>query len=248
MKNIIPTIFIVLIIGLVSYGIFYLIQKSTSDSGQSLNPAITSLTLEKPNFVVKGRGLAKVEVWAIPTGTDITEASYVKIGIADAELPLSIGEQRFNIPIPKEPILLTEIFARGFDEKGRLVGKVTLNIKGASDIYRELWLEAPQQTLFLKVGETGTMGELSVKVLRVVSDSRCGTDVVCIQAGKAVIELELSLGTKKSKISIASDEEGKAFEGYFVQIKDVLPEAKSTVEIDEEDYIITIIVLKDVKL
>ncbi|MFM2357730.1 MAG: hypothetical protein RJA61_467, partial [Candidatus Parcubacteria bacterium] len=199
MKNIIPTIFIVLIIGLVSYGIFYLIQKSTGDTGQTLSPALTSLTLEKPNFVVKGRGLAKVEVWAIPTGTDITESSYVKIGIADSIV--SSGEQRFNIPIPKEPMLLTEIFARGFDDKGRLVGKVSLNIKGASDIYRELWLEAPQQTLFLKVGETGMMGDLSVKVLKVVSDSRCPTDVVCIQAGNVIVQLELALGTKKSAIS-----------------------------------------------
>lgn len=248
MKSIIRLIFILLIIGLVCYGIYYVIKSSTEKSETTLKPAIISITLEKPNFIIKGRGLARVEVWAAPTGTGITEESYIKIGVGELKDGVDSKEQVWQIPIPREPLLLTEIFAKGFDEKGNLVGKVSLAIVGASDIYRELWLEAPQQSLFLKVGESGTMGELTIKILKVVSDSRCATDVVCIQAGNVVIEVEVMKGTKKDKLTLASDEDGKPYDGYFLQILDVLPEPKSTVKIDEKDYIITISVLKDVKL
>lgn len=247
MKSIIRLVFVLVILGLVSYGIYYVIKTSTNTNEVVLKPAIVSLILEKPNFLIKGKGLAKVEVWAVPTGTDITESSYIKIGIAELK-KVDAKEQVWLIPIPRQPLLLTEIFAKGFDEKGNLVGKVSLPIVGASDIYRELWLEAPQQSLFLKVGESGTAGEVAVKVIKVVSDSRCPSDVVCIQAGNVVVELELTKGSKKTTLSVATDEDGKPFEGYFVQILDVLPEAKSTVKIDEKDYIITISVLKDVKL
>lgn len=247
MKSIMRLIFIILVVGLVTYGIYYFIKRSTTDEGTVLQPTITSLTLEKPNFVIKGRGLAKVEVWAIPTGTNITEAQHVKIGIAELKTP-NAKEQAWLIPIPREPLLLTEIFAKGFDQEGHLVGKVSLPITGASDIYRDLWLEAPQQSLFLKIGEVGTVGDLSVKVLRVVSDSRCPVDVTCIQAGNVVVELELTRGGKTSKLTVASDEDGKPFDDHFIQILDVLPVTRSTTPIAQGDYIITISVLKDVKL
>jgi len=246
MKSIIRLVSVLVIVGLVCWGIYYVIKQSTSGE-VTLKPAITSITLEKPNFVIKGKALSKVDVWAVPTGTGITEKDHRQIGVA-ALGTIDSKEQRWVIPVPREPMLLTEIYAKGFDEKGNLVGKVTLPITGASDIYRELWLEAPQQSLFLKVGETGKMGELSVKVLRVISDSRCPIDVQCIQAGNTAVEVELTQGTKKSTLSLASDEDGKPYEGYFVQILDVLPEPKSTVKIEEKDYIITLSVLKDVKL
>lgn len=247
MKDIMRLIFILLVVGFVCYGIYYVIKSSTEETDSILKPALISMTLEKPNFVIKGRGLGKVEVWAVPTGTSVTESSYVQIGTAELKT-VDTKEQLWLIPIPREPLLLTEIFAKGFDEKGNLVGKVSLPISGASDIYRELWLESPQQSLFLKVGEASTLGELTVKVIKVVSDSRCPTDVVCIQAGNVVVELELTKASKKGTLTVATDEDGKPFEGYFVQILDVLPEPKSTVKIAEKDYIITISVLKDVKL
>lgn len=247
MKSITRLIFIILIVGLVCYGIYYFIRSSTSKNDVSLKPAIISLTLEKPNFLIKGRGLSKVEVWAIPSGVNIIEKDYVQIGFA--ELGFSdTKEQKWLIPIPREPMLVSEIFAKGFDVSGNLVGKVSLPIAGASDIYRELWLEAPQQSLFLKVGEMGTIGELTVKVVRIVSDSRCPSDVVCIQAGNVVVELEVIKGSKKGVLTIATDDDGKPFEGYFVQILDVLPEAKSNVKIQDKDYIITVSVFKDIKL
>ncbi len=246
MKTITRTLFILIILGIVVYGIFYLVNHSTKKV-EPLKPAITSLTLEKPNFIIKSRGLANVEVWGIPTGTAVVESSYIKIGIAKVDI-VDGKEQRWEIPVPKDPLLLTEIFAKGFDVEGRLVGKAVLPITGASEIYSKIWLEAPQQTLFLKVGESGTMGELTVKVLKVVSDSRCPKDVVCIQAGNVVVELELTLSSKTSKVNVASDEEGKPFEGYFVQVKDVLPETISDTKIPEEEYVITISILKDVKL
>lgn len=247
MKSITRLIFILIIIGLVSYGIYYVIKTSTNTNEVVLKPAIISLILEKPNFLIKGKGLARVEVWAVPTGTEITESSYIKIGIAELK-KVDDKEQVWLIPIPRQPLLLTEIFAKGFDEKGNLVGKVSLPIVGASDIYKELWLEAPQQSLFLKVGESGIAGEVTVKVVKIVSDSRCASDVVCIQAGNVVVELEVTKASKIGKLSIATDEDGKPFEGYFIQIMDVLPEAKSTVKIEEKDYTITVSVLKDVKL
>ena len=105
------------------------------------HPQLRTIEVRRPNVVIRGAYLHKVEVWAIPTGTGITPDDYVVLGNA----------QRRNGPGPKEiwlfPIgpcatetrlLATEIFAKAFDEEGTVVGTKSLPYNGTSAVREAL--------------------------------------------------------------------------------------------------------------
>src|SRR5438094_651319 len=49
----------------------------------SKHPQITGIDVHRPNVVVRGAYLEKVEIWAVPTGTGITPENYVLLGNAE---------------------------------------------------------------------------------------------------------------------------------------------------------------------
>ena len=77
-KSIIVGSIILIIFGL---GYFSYTKWYGGGSKESL-ASITSFTVEKPDFVVKGIKLSSVEIWAVPSGTGITEKDYVMLGKA----------------------------------------------------------------------------------------------------------------------------------------------------------------------
>ncbi|GEA14034.1 copper amine oxidase-like protein [Moorella sp. E308F] len=98
---------------------------------------LTSFAIDRPNLVVKGRYLARVEIWAIPAGTGITEKDYTLLGPTVKKVETG-GEQVWIFPIPKETILATALFARGYDEQGRDVGRVALPVEGVTALNKAL--------------------------------------------------------------------------------------------------------------
>ncbi|MDN5327324.1 MAG: hypothetical protein PWP41_2020 [Moorella sp. (in: firmicutes)] len=98
---------------------------------------ITSFTIARPDLVVKGQNLARVEIWAVPTGTGITEKDYQLLGQAGKKSEDN-GHQVWTFPIPQKTILATEIFARGFDARGHEVGRVSLPVTGVTDLNKAL--------------------------------------------------------------------------------------------------------------
>ncbi|WP_406676891.1 stalk domain-containing protein [Neomoorella carbonis] len=98
---------------------------------------LTSFAIDRPNLVVKGRYLARVEIWAIPAGTGITEKDYTLLGPAVKKVETG-GEQVWTFPIPRETILATALFARGYDEQGRDVGRVSLPVIGVTELNKAL--------------------------------------------------------------------------------------------------------------
>jgi len=82
--------------------------------------------------------LSKVELWAIPTGTGITPDEYTLLGTAKRRNAAGQNEI-WVFPIPSGPLSVTDIFAKGFDGQGRLIGTKSLPEKGASQIYDALW-------------------------------------------------------------------------------------------------------------
>ena len=103
--------------------------------------AINDIVIQKPNLVVHGRNLARVEVWAIPTGTNVTADSYQKLGDATLAETSRAGMQEWTLPIPERPLLITELFAQGFDASNASVGRVSAPQTGASALYDALWGE-----------------------------------------------------------------------------------------------------------
>ncbi|WP_338827032.1 stalk domain-containing protein [Neomoorella thermoacetica] len=113
--------------------------RSVTPAGGIPAPAarLTSFTIARPNLVVKGQHLARVEIWAIPTGTGITEKDYTLLGQAGKQAETS-GEQVWIFPIPKETILATALFARGYDEQGRDAGRISLPVEGVTALNKAL--------------------------------------------------------------------------------------------------------------
>src|SRR5256885_11540027 len=73
---------------------------------------VRSIGIKRPNIVVRGKNLSKVEIWAVPTGTGITPDEYTLLGTAKRRN--AAGQNEFWVfPIPSEPISATELFATG---------------------------------------------------------------------------------------------------------------------------------------
>ena len=122
-----------LIFSVLAFGLHGLCQPSHQRS------IIRSIVVKRPNIVVHGANLSKVEVWAVPTGTGITPDEYTLLGTANHRN--AAGEDEVWVfPIPSDPLSATEIFATGFDATGKSVSIKSLPYRGASQIYDVLWV------------------------------------------------------------------------------------------------------------
>src|SRR5689334_22835392 len=71
--------------------------------------------VKRPNIVVRGAYLSRVEIWAVPTGKGITEDEYKLVG--EAKRSNTAGRNEiwlFRIACESPLIPSTEIFAKGF--------------------------------------------------------------------------------------------------------------------------------------
>jgi hypothetical protein len=105
------------------------------------HPQLRRIEVQRPNIVIRGAYLDKVEVWAVPTGTGITPDEYVPLGNAKRKNAAG-SKEIWLFPIPPcatdTRLLATEIFAKGFDAKGTVVGTQSLSYTGASAVHEAL--------------------------------------------------------------------------------------------------------------
>jgi hypothetical protein len=89
-------------------------------------------------------------------------------------------------------------------------------------------------------------GGLTVAFLRVAADSRCPSDVQCIQAGEARVVLELRHGGDRVESELATSPRGEddgeqdEIDGFSVRLVDVKPYPRSTSPTAPEDYVVTL--------
>lgn len=93
---------------------------------------------KRPNFEIESRGLTRVEIWAVPTGTGITAKDHYRIGIAKKHSEIN-RLQFWLLAIPKDPLSVTEIYIKGFDYNNKEVERMSLAATGASEIHQVLW-------------------------------------------------------------------------------------------------------------
>ncbi|MCR4274848.1 MAG: hypothetical protein NUW02_02245 [Candidatus Campbellbacteria bacterium] len=91
----------------------------------------------------------------------------------------------------------------------------------------------------LGVGKTGEGAGLSLTLNKVVSDSRCPTDVQCIWAGAVTVDVTLQSGTEKTTVTMVENEQPVTFAGYRVSLLSVTPTPKSTISINPQEYVVT---------
>ncbi|MGQ9477281.1 MAG: hypothetical protein ACUVRH_02170 [Candidatus Bipolaricaulia bacterium] len=100
----------------------------------------------------------------------------------------------------------------------------------------------------LGIGQTAQVEGLQVTFTKVLEDSRCPVDVVCVWAGNAKVELELALSDHgRSTIELNSTLEPReiSFAGYLVRYIDLKPHRKSTQPIDPQAYRLTLVISRD---
>ncbi len=95
-------------------------------------------------------------------------------------------------------------------------------------------------TLVLAPGQEVRVGILGVAFLEVSSDSRCPTDVVCVWAGDAAVEIGLSAGEGPTHPftlhTLSYPASSVEFGGYRVTLLELAPQPISTRPIPPDGY------------
>jgi len=110
---------------------------------------------------------------------------------------------------------------------------------------------APGQPFDLQVGTSAATadGALRIRFERVVADSRCPSDVTCVWAGEAVIELSLWIGGSDAETvqlhSAGNPPNQVTRAGYGIRLTAVAPYPRSTVRLKPSDYRITLLASRE---
>lgn len=153
----------------------------------------------------------------------LTRSIKNSLGIPTGELP--------NTPPIDEPVACT------MDAKmcpdGSYVGRIGPNCDFAA-----CPAGAPvtdTTTVETRLGQIGTIVGLSITPIEVLEDSRCPSDVVCIQAG--TVRLRTRLGTPTGTTEQNFTLNQPVTSGlYTIELISVMPGTVSTVPIKKEDY------------
>ncbi len=208
---------------------------------------IESLGIENRSFVVRGQHLSNVEVWVIPAGTDITENDHLRLG--SMMLANEVGDAEvWKADIPDEPLLITSVYAKGFSD-AKEVGRATLSVVGATDVYNALWgsvVKPPQvKDLVLGVGQSGEFQGLMLTFTKVTQDSRCPVDVQCIQAGSLKVSLNAKIAGVTTALTLGSPTPIVAsLNGYRITMGEITPEKKQGMSMQNTAYRIHFLVEK----
>ncbi len=100
-------------------------------------------------------------------------------------------------------------------------------------------LPTGSNTIVMKLNEKRMIGETEIETLKVLEDSRCPSDVQCIQAGKVTLYLKIFSPMGESVMSI---DEGKSIttENLKITLEKVFPYPVSTNRITDEEYRFTL--------
>jgi len=94
-------------------------------------------------------------------------------------------------------------------------------------------------TIMLGVGASGFVNGVKITVLSITADSRCASDVQCIQAGSLTAEVTLQSDTDKETRVLVSGADPVGFDSYRVSLARVAPTPVSTKPIATEEYRLT---------
>lgn len=97
------------------------------------------------------------------------------------------------------------------------------------------------QTVTVQVNHQKTLAKskLTIKFLSLVEDSRCPTDVQCIQAGNAKITIQIKKagGTWETfEVNTNFKPQAVLFAGYIINLTDLNPKPASNIRINRNGY------------
>lgn len=109
----------------------------------------------------------------------------------------------------------------------------------ASTTVPDMTSSSPEE-ITLSIGETKQVHGVPLSLIAVESDSRCPSDVQCIQAGSVMARLSVGAGKEKQTGTVSSDQPAVRFGHESVILIDVVPVRSSSVDIAQGDYRLTL--------
>ena len=109
--------------------------------------------------------------------------------------------------------------------------------EGAGSMYFEKAADPVEAKL--SVGNSQTIGDLSITLNSIITDSRCPVDVQCIQAGELSVSVTLKNASTTETRKFSSNDAAYVIGGRAISISDIQPVRKAGVEISAKDYVVT---------
>ncbi len=104
----------------------------------------------------------------------------------------------------------------------------------------------------LKVGRQVTVKgtKLRIRFVAVENDSRCPSDVTCVWAGNAAVQLQLGTGRGSKTVTLNTSKSSSfagetEYQGYKVKLVELSPYPRSDRKIGRRDYTATLLVSKE---
>ena len=103
------------------------------------------------------------------------------------------------------------------------------------------------QSFDLRGGETASLsgGDLTVTFESVPADSRCPTNVTCVWAGDAIVQLRTrsdAAAEGRSELHTNDGPKEAAYAGYRIVLKKLEPQPRDGTKLEPRDYVATLIV------
>ena len=121
---------------------------------------------------------------------------------------------------------------------------VTIGILGISAEARP----QPERTVTVRIGQerSAGRGNVRIKFLEMIEDSRCPRDVQCIQAGNASIRVRVSRNRHSEVLVLNTNgrAEKAVFAGYVFTLTRLTPEPRSNIRVNRNGYVATISVTR----
>jgi len=169
--------------------------------------------------VLEKQGESYRLLMAVPEGTSLQqEVSY--------SLPLIISD-----PVFADELLGTKVSVAGLFTDGN-----TFRVSAIEKLAGEI---DDSTSITLGIGASGFIHGVQITVNSVIQDSRCASDVQCIQAGSFTAEVILQSDTDKEVRTFTAGADAVRFDSYQIRLTKVAPVPVSTTPITLDEYRLT---------
>lgn len=224
------------VIIILAFGFFYLSASPRSDSALTEADAITAAIAVHPE-------LAKYQTTSLPPSSIEAEAAddgwnlgFIQRG---SGLPGILNAQCFHVNNKKE-VTETGQYQR---QKDVVTENLILSTCEPKDVPPSSTATLPYGNVTLKLNEIAKFEDISILPISIEEDSRCPSDVQCIQAGTVRVKIQVisGMGTSTSIVKL-----GSAFttEGESITLTSVTPDKNSKAQLTPGNYHFTFTVVK----
>lgn len=107
-------------------------------------------------------------------------------------------------------------------------------------IFAETYAQA-SQSLMVRIGqEKAARGNLRVRFLTLVEDSRCPTGTQCVWAGTARIKIQVRSSARNAQtFDIETNGDDVMFRGYRIKLTNLTPHPANNIRINRNGYVAT---------